>query len=290
VPAFVYCDNNFVITAHDASEEYKTHLRELSAEGRITLVLSPWHWREMAGAAAARGNSLADFCDSLNPAWLLDRRTIQKREVAYAFYKFAKIQTDVPIMVEDITEIIYELIHTKAYRNCRAFVEHLRGIGPNHPIEATFKSALEASQKNSWLFLAGKLTPKLLAYFQRKYVQGLLPSATPAGIALDETTKRDFLDSFSVTDCPAIALETTVTRENWALKRQLNQNNFLDQQHIMAVPYVDLFLTDDDKFSRLIRRAIEKMPFPTAKVVTRADFDTLFPLSTTAPPVVSPSG
>ena len=46
----------------------------------------------------------------------------------------------------------------------------------------------------------------------------------------------------------------------------------------MALPYVDLFITDDDKLSRLIRRATQKMPFRTAEVLTKADFDARFSL------------
>jgi hypothetical protein len=279
MPSLVYCDNNFVIEAHDGPEEYKAQLRSLSSKNEVKFVLSPWHWREMARGDTARGNSLADFCDSLDPAWLHDRRTIQKKEVAYAFYRFANIQADPPVMVGDISEIIYDLVGTKAYRNCRVFVEHLRGIGPKHPIEVTFKSALRASQKNGWLFRAGKLTPKLLAYFERLYIQGLLPSTTPAGLILDEGTKREFLNSYTLTTCPATALESEITQDNWAFNRQLNQNNFLDQQHAMALPYVDLFITDDEKFSRLMTRAVNKMPFRAARVLMKTEFDERFRLT-----------
>jgi hypothetical protein len=76
--------------------------------------------------------------------------------------------------------------------------------------------------------------------------------------------------------------ETKITQENWAFKRQLNQNNFLDQQHVMALPYVDLFITNDDKLSRLIKRAVDKIPFRTAEVLTKADFDARFPLPVSA--------
>jgi hypothetical protein len=48
MPPLTYCDNNFVITAHDAPEEYKTHLRALASSGKVKFILSPWHWREMA--------------------------------------------------------------------------------------------------------------------------------------------------------------------------------------------------------------------------------------------------
>jgi hypothetical protein len=123
---------------------------------------------------------------------------------------------------------------------------------------------------------------KFFARVERLYIKGLLPATTPAGLAIDEGTKRAFLSSYKLTDLPATALETKITRENWALRRQLNQNNFLDQLHVMALPYVDLFITNDDKLSRLMKRAVAGMPFRTAEVLTKNEFDARFPM--TAPP------
>lgn len=279
MPPLIYCDSNFVITAHDAPQDYKTHLRELASGGKVKFVLSPWHWREMAqDADHARGTSVADFCDSLDPVWLYDRRTIQKKEVSAAFFKFAKVPAAPPAMLGDIGDIIYDLTGTRAYRNCRSFVEHLRNIGPNHPMEKSFKSAFDANQKNTADFLAGKFTPQFHAKIERLYIQGLMPATTPAGIVIDDVTKNAFLLSHKLTDLPATALETKITRENWALKRQLKQNNFLDQFHVMALPYVDLFITNDDKLSRLMKRAVAGMPFRTAEIVTKDEFDARFPL------------
>jgi hypothetical protein len=233
----------------------------------------------------SRRTSIADFCDSLNPSWLHDRRTIQEKEVAAAFYRFTKIPAEAPTMVGDIGDVIHDLIGTRAHRDCRAFVEHLRSIGPDHPLETTFKTAFEANRKNSDEFIAGKLTQKIIAQVERLYIQRLLPTTTPAGVTIDEGTKRQFLDSYNLTDCPATALETKITHENWASKRQLNQNNFLDQQHAMALPYVDLFITNDDKLSRLMERAVDGMPFRTAEILTKAKFDARFP---SAVPVTAP--
>lgn len=278
MPPLTYCDNNFVITAHDAPEEYKTHLRALASSGKVKFILSPWHWREMAqDSDHARGTSVADFCDSLDPAWLYDRRSIQRREVAAALNRFANIQAETPVMVGDISDIIYDLVGTKAYRDCRSFVEHLRTIGPSHPMETTFRNAFKANQKNTADFLAGKITPQLQARVERLYIRGLLPATTPAGILIDEGTKQAFLSSCKLTDFPATALESRMTRENWALRRQLNQNNFLDQLHVAAVPYVDLFVTNDEKLSRLIKRVVEGVPFQVGEVLTKDEFDVRFP-------------
>lgn len=61
---------------------------------------------------------------------------------------------------------------------------------------------------------------------------------------------------------PAIAIENRATRENWQHKRPLSRNNFVDQQHIIALPYVDSFLTDDKKLRSLIGRITAKLAVP----------------------------
>jgi hypothetical protein len=45
----------------------------------------------------------------------------------------------------------------------------------------------------------------------------------------------------------------------------------------MAVPYVDLFITNDDKLSRLIKRVVKGVPFRAAEVLTKDEFDARFP-------------
>jgi hypothetical protein len=80
-----------------------------------------------------------------------------------------------------------------------------------------------------------------------------------------------------MTDYPSFALETKATQDNWAAGRQLSQNNFLDQQHVMALPYVDFFITDDKRLTGLIARIVAGVPFRCATVITKAQFDGLYP-------------
>jgi hypothetical protein len=50
-------------------------------------------------------------------------------------------------------------------------------------------------------------------------------------------------------------------------------NNFVDQQHIIALPYADHFLTDDRKLRSLITRISTKLPFHAATLMKKAEFD-----------------
>ena len=81
----VYCDQNCLIAMGSDPIRYAEKLR-LAAERDTRIVLSPWHWVEIArNEDATRLNSLADFADSINPLWLPQRRTVQGLEVEARF-------------------------------------------------------------------------------------------------------------------------------------------------------------------------------------------------------------
>lgn len=274
----VYCDHNFIITAHQEPEPYKDHLRHLATTGSVTFVLSPFHWVEMAeDADAARGDATADFADSMRTRWFHERRNVQRKEVAKAFFDFARIRSDVPQMVAEATDVIADLAGRRDYQDSRAFVAHLRGIGPNHPLEQNLRQAFDTNQANIVSYQGGRFTPALLRDTERLYIRNLLPINTPAGIVVDADTKRNFLDTYQITDFPSFTLETRATQDNWVGGRQLSRNNFLDQQHVMALPYVDFFITDDRRLTALITRIVAGLPFRCGTVITRAQFDCLHP-------------
>jgi hypothetical protein len=53
--------------------------------------------------------------------------------------------------------------------------------------------------------------------------------------------------------------------------------HIFDQQHIMALPYVDLFITDDQQLAGLMKRVANNFPFKSAEIVGKADFDARYP-------------
>jgi hypothetical protein len=253
-------------------------LRQLVAAGAVTFVLSPFHWVDMSeDANVARSDATANFIDSLHSRWLFERRNVQRKEVATAFFQFAGIRSDTPQMVADVTDVIADLAGQRGDRDSRAFVTHLRGIGANHPLKVNLQQAFETNQANIVNHQAGKLTADVLRRAETIYVQQLLPTNTPAGIVIDEGSKRAFLDAQRLSDFPSFALETMATQDNWAQRRQLSRNNFLDQQHVMALPYVDFFITDDRALTGLIARIVATVPFRCGTVITKAQFDCLYP-------------
>lgn len=236
------------------------------------------HWVEAAeDNDAARAASKSDFMDSLQASWLYERLAIQRKEVASAFFRFLRIQAAPPQMIATVRDVIADLAGHPAELNSRDFVAHLRGIGPAHPLERSIQQAFESNRVNGERFRNRELTRPFLRRMERLLIQRLLPGQTPARVMIDETTKQQFLNSCQLTDFPALALETRSTYDSWRLRRHMNRNNFMDQQHAMALPYVAYFLTDDNGLRGLIGRISAGLPFPIAALLRKTEFDALYP-------------
>jgi hypothetical protein len=105
----------------------------------------------------------------------------------------------------------------------------------------------------------------------------LLPMATPSGRTIVTIEKDMFLRSCKNEDFPSIAVEACLSLDGWQTGRILNDRAFRDSQHVIALPYVDLFVTDDGPLTTTIRRVVTELPFRTAAVITKAEFDKRFP-------------
>ncbi|MGB7283337.1 MAG: hypothetical protein WBE13_13825 [Candidatus Acidiferrum sp.] len=232
------------------------------------------HWIDAAeDRDVSRATAKADLMDALRPRWLFDRRSIQRKEVASTFFLYLGVPSDGPQMTGDISEVILDLVGQHADRGSRAFVSHFRRIGEKHPLNQSLRRALETNRKNILLRRARKFTPEVARKVERLYVQSLLPDRTPAGLVIDNTSRNQFLDHYQINDFPSIALEDRATRDNWRRKRELNRNNFIDQQHLMALPFVSFFLSDDHKLRAQAARIVEGLPFPVGQMLTKTEFD-----------------
>jgi hypothetical protein len=274
----VFCDLNFIVTAHQGIDIYKQRLLQLSRTGAVTFVLSPMHWAEAAeDRDPIRATAKADFMDSLKARWIYERRSVQGKEVAAVFFRFLGVDARPPQMLADLTDVVADLAGVRAERNSRDFVAHLRGVGPNHPLARSLQQAFDANQANGDRFRSGQLAFDFLRRMEKLNIGSLLPERTPAAAIISVNTKTDFLERCSLNNFPAVTVESLATYDAWRENRQMNRNNFMDQQHLVALPYVDFFLTDDAGLIALITRISQDLPFPIATVLRKADFDARFP-------------
>ena len=274
----VFCDLNFIVTAHQETAAYKQVLQRLSGAGAVTFVLSPMHWTEAAeDRNVSRGVAKADFMDSLQARWIYERRSVQGKEVAAVFFQYLGIQVDPPQVLADVTDVVADLAGVRAERNSRDFVAHLQGIGHSHPLARSLQQAFDSNRVNGERFRSGQLDAGFLRRTEKLNIRSLLPEQTPVGLVIPDDCKKGFLERSHLNDFPALAIETLATYDAWRENRQMNRNNFMDQQHLMALPYVDFFLTDDSRLRALIARISPSLPFPLAALLTKVDFDARYP-------------
>jgi hypothetical protein len=134
----------------------------------------------------------------------------------------------------------------------------------------------EAQKSNGENYRAGRFTPGLIRCLDKFMIGRLLPMVTPNGRKLSVIEKDMFLQSYNTENFPSIAVESGLSHDGWETGRTLNDRAFRDSQHVIALPYVDLFVTDDGPLASAIRRVVQNLPFRTAEVLTKADFDRKF--------------
>jgi hypothetical protein len=75
------------------NRDFRKKLDSSLESGALSVVVSTWHLIETANTKNLAGaTELAEFIDSLKPAWLLERRDAQKLEVEEDFCGFLKVQ------------------------------------------------------------------------------------------------------------------------------------------------------------------------------------------------------
>jgi len=112
----------------------------------------------------------------------------------------------------------------------------------------------------------------------RKLIAGFLPQKTPAGIIIDEGTKKAYLDTVSPKHFPTLAIESEVSEYSWAGQGRTDWNSMIDKFHLIsALSHVDIIVSDDRYFSLLLPAAA-KTKFGKASLFKFNEFHKAFVL------------
>jgi len=283
MPLHIYCDQNFLIGIGKETSKYKKRFHRLVAAGKISLVVSLYHWLEMArGSNPANGLALADFVDSLNPLWLRERRILQRQEIAACFFSWLNIQYQKPNPLTSRAELISDLSGAPIAKTqtCRSrdFVLQLQLSAQSRAaINQPYREAAQWRQGIAKGLKKGTLTNVQIQKTNKAYIRGLLPTNTPAGIAVDSGTRQKFLNEMEVQNFPCIAVDFAIDTDGWRAVPHLNWKTFIDQFHVIsAFAYVDLIATDDGSLTTMLHRIKPSLKFPTACPITKERFDRLY--------------
>lgn len=274
----LYCDHNFLIGVFNENEAYRLRLQVALRNNDINLVLSPWHWVEMAeDNDRDRGIALAQFADWLAPGWLRERRNLQQNEVAHGLSREMGLPYRLPEPITTLRDVIVEMTSIEIWEghnlDSAAFVRYLQTAEGRTPLLIPLLRNFEAQRANRLAYQAGAFTRQIRRQIQRRVVDQLLPEEGPDGQVIPRRVRREFVRTFREQDYPSICVETALSSDALELDRALTSGEFRDRQHANSLPYVDEFVTDDRRLRNTIRRIATEFAFNTAGVVSKAEFD-----------------
>jgi hypothetical protein len=280
-----YLDQDALIYLFEESSKSSTFREKLDnsiTDGKMTIVLSPWHWVETARTKdLTKALPLAEFMDSLRPVWLRDRRDLETIEVESEFFKFAGVpyepQSTLITRAELLTALNRTYVSNERAPSSREFVEGwIRTPQLMDPLVSSHQKNAAALVSIRSALASGKLTANRKKEGDRKLMEGFLPQVTPNGVVLDSGTKSAFLNTMTPNDFPTLAIEAEIAEHSWAGQGRVDWNSMVDKFHLISsLPYVDVVVSND-RYLYLLLSVAQKTKFVKASLMKFHEFCAAF--------------
>ncbi len=260
------------------SPEFRKKLDSAIESGSLAVVVSSWHLIETAHTSnLASAIELAEFIDSLKPAWLLERRDIQKLDVEEDFYRFLGLDFLSKRRVTTRSAVFAALNRRKDAPRfdipsrdfVKQWIEHPEQV---RVLEASYKSSAESLIRLRELVKAGKVTDEIRKRVDEILVKLSLPKTTPAGLDVGHDLKIDYVQQVKIETISSLAIETAISEHEWVSQGGADRNTLIDKFHLIsALPYVDEIVSDDEFFHE-IYPAAKKTGHVRAKLLHNIEF------------------
>jgi hypothetical protein len=275
-----YPDQNALIELGRSARrpEFRETLDSVLKSRMLAVVVSSWHLIETAHTTnVANAVELAEFIDSLDPTWLLERRNIQMLDVEEDFYRFLKLEHPNAQRVTTRSAVFAALNHQKDGPKCdipsrdfvKQWIEHPEQL---RVLDETYKKNADTLAKLRELTKQGKLTDEIRRRVDELLFLGSLPKCTPAGLAISREAKMEYVKQAKAEAIPSLAIEAAISEHEWVSQGGADRNTLIDKFHLIsALPCVDEIVSDD-KFFREIYPVAQKTGHVRAKLLTNDDF------------------
>jgi hypothetical protein len=275
-----YLDQNaFVALGRKArNPEFRKKLDIAIESGSLTIVVSSWHLIETANTPnLERAVELAEFIDSVRPAWLLERRDIQNLDIEEDFWRFLRLEYSTKPRVTTRSAVFAALNKQKdapkfdiPSRNfVKQWIEHPEQL---RVLEETYKKNADTLPRLRELAKQGRLTDEIRRRVDELLVTGSLPKRTPAGLDVGREAKMGYVQQAKVETIPSIAIEAAISEHEWISQGGADRNTMIDKFHLIsALPYVDEIVSDD-KFFHKIYPVAQKTGHVRAKLLSNDEF------------------
>ena len=287
----VYADQNFLIKCRDNSD-LRNVVIPAHKSGKATLVLSPMHFYELGTVREDLYERTIQFIEDVQPAWILERGDLLLHEFMCEWDRFWRQGDSEVIAVGDLAHVASAMHRAPRLvfkgLTLRDFIEPFRDPSKNQELRDVFKSTQAVHDENRLRSRKGQMTASLLRGVNRRFVAIQLARVNERGPYLDELHARAngflscercftqisiFVENGGVEKLKAHNVESWLTSERWQGEAKLKENRQVDRDHaVVALPYCDVFVTDDEELMKYCGLVKAKSAFTLATVIGSKDW------------------
>jgi hypothetical protein len=281
---YAYADQNFLISCTE-NPAWRDALVKTRNSGKLTMVLSPWHFYEIGRARSKE--DLLELAELINPKWILERSDLQLAEFLGLWNSIWFKTREKFIPIGSIEQVAATLHRTSRDRVAGITVrDYVVGFAQSSLRESLAEAG--AINRNVRTYSeAGMLSNKTKKEVERSYVavqiarsEGHIDptsvySRVPEILASQPLSAmiEVFIDWQLLESLKAFKVEKELSQDFYKTPAVLNANRVVDRQHaVAALSYCDYFVTDDQELRHRCQRAAGNIPFKVAEMLTADEF------------------
>lgn len=275
-----YLDQNALIGLGRKARvaEFRKKLNDVLDSGALSVVLSLWHLVETAHTKRLENAvELAQFIESLRPAWLFEKHDVLRMEVADDFYRYAHLEYEAAPRISTFSAIFAAL--NRSADGPRFDIPRDRFVAQwwNHPdqmqpLETAYKNNVEALLGIREMKKQGRMTDNIRNQARQVLLEHTVPTTTQAGLEIGREMRQEYIAHAKEDSIPSLAIEKAISEQEWDAQGGADRNTLIDKFHIIpALPYVDEVVSDD-RFFQSVYPATVKTGHVKALIVKNFDF------------------
>jgi hypothetical protein len=252
--SLIYLDQNALISLGKRARttDFRKRLDSFFSARTDAIVLSFWHLVETSyGRNPERSGELADFIESLDPAWLVERHEILRLDVLDDFCKHLRLDHEPTPRVVSRSEMFAGLDRQTGGPSFRGTLRQFVALWRKHRLEVGYEESAKVADRMRRAKKSGKVTPQATVRAARELIRSVLPKFTPSGLQIPPSTAKEYLSQVDFSSIPSVALDVAISGYEWAQSGALGtaRNTLIDKVHLLsALPYADELVTDDHLF------------------------------------------
>ena len=257
---------------------FRMKLDDVLDSGALRVVLSLWHLVETAHTTKLENAiELAQFIESLRPAWLFERHDVLLMEVAQDFYKYAHIEYDAAPRISTFSVMFAAMNRSANGPRFDIRLDWFVRQWWNHPdqmkpLDVAYKNNADALIGIREMKKQGGMTDDIQNQARRVLFEHTVPTRTPAGLEVGRAIREEYIKQANEDSVPTLAIEKAISEQEWDAQGGADRNTLIDKFHVIpALPYVDEIISDEH-FFQSVYPATVNTGYVKAKLIGNKEF------------------